>query len=205
MIAAQKEALEAARRSREDALKATKVGDASSVRALITQVIYHRSKAISLHLWATSWEHLSGMICPLIINPTLIYGQFFLWAAWPAQQYRARSRPERNWWGVRDTCFAWQSIWNGNEVQTAKQSCELLLKVCYLSLGAYYLLFTNVVQIIDSILDYSKLEASGWLWWIWPFLPLTIPPAVKLEPSGFLVEVCLQLCHFVIKGFNVFI
>jgi len=50
MIAAQKEALEAARRSREDALKATKVGDASSVRALITQVIYHRSKAISLHL-----------------------------------------------------------------------------------------------------------------------------------------------------------
>lgn len=37
MIAAQKEALEAARRSREDALKATKVGGALSVYAFTTQ------------------------------------------------------------------------------------------------------------------------------------------------------------------------
>lgn len=45
-------------------------------------------------------------------------------------------------------------------VQTAKQSCELLLKI------------------IDSILDYSKLEAS----------------AVKIEPSGFSVENIIADC-----------
>ncbi|KIY45235.1 dual-domain HisK/Mak2 protein kinase [Fistulina hepatica ATCC 64428] len=44
-------------------------------------------------------------------------------------------------------------------VQTAKQSCDLLLKI------------------IDSILDYSKLEAS----------------ALKLEPSGFLVETIIAV------------
>ena len=45
-------------------------------------------------------------------------------------------------------------------VQTAKQSCELLLKI------------------IDSILDYSKLEAS----------------ALKLEPVPFLVEDVVADC-----------
>lgn len=45
-------------------------------------------------------------------------------------------------------------------VQTAKQSCELLLKI------------------IDSILDYSKLEAS----------------ALKLEPLPFLVEDVVADC-----------
>ena len=47
-------------------------------------------------------------------------------------------------------------------VQTAKQSCELLLKVVsfYMTLPITADDFLSV-QIIDSILDYSKLEASG--------------------------------------------
>ncbi|KAG6891107.1 hypothetical protein C0995_014197 [Termitomyces sp. Mi166 len=95
MIATQRDALEAARKSREDALKATKSAMYSSFYGLL--------------------DLLSGTE----LNP----GQSEI-------------------------------------VQTAKQSCELLLKI------------------IDSILDYSKLEAS----------------AVKLEPSGFLVEDIIADC-----------
>ncbi len=46
-------------------------------------------------------------------------------------------------------------------VQTAKQSCELLLKVSYIIDDYVYLLTRDTAKIIDSILDYSKLEASG--------------------------------------------
>ena len=46
-------------------------------------------------------------------------------------------------------------------VQTAKQSCELLLKVSSMCLQALRILKVETLQIIDSILDYSKLEASG--------------------------------------------
>lgn len=46
-------------------------------------------------------------------------------------------------------------------VQTAKQSCELLLKVQF-CLGDLFLRADLCPsKIIDSILDYSKLEASG--------------------------------------------
>ena len=46
-------------------------------------------------------------------------------------------------------------------VQTAKQSCELLLKVFYPRGKLTMMPFYPSFQIIDSILDYSKLEASG--------------------------------------------
>ncbi|KAK7064662.1 histidine kinase [Favolaschia claudopus] len=91
MIAAQRDALEAARKSREDALTATKASE--------------------------------SCILDLLSGTQLDAGQSEI-------------------------------------VQTAKQSCELLLRI------------------IDSILDYSKLEAS----------------AVKLEPSGFLVESIIADC-----------
>ena len=45
-------------------------------------------------------------------------------------------------------------------VTTAKQSCELLLKVRAIVVCCRSQLFI-LLQIIDSILDYSKLEASG--------------------------------------------
>ncbi|KAF9072703.1 dual-domain HisK/Mak2 protein kinase [Rhodocollybia butyracea] len=112
MIAVQRDALEAARKSREDALKATKI-----------KSNFLASMSHELRTPFSSFYGLLDLLSGTELNP----GQ--------------------------------------NEiVQTAKQSCELLLKI------------------IDSILDYSKLEAS----------------AVKLEPSGFLVEVniiadCMEL------------
>ncbi|KAJ3575904.1 hypothetical protein NP233_g779 [Leucocoprinus birnbaumii] len=108
MIAAQRESLEDARRSREDALKATKIK--SNFLASMS------------HELRTPFSSFYGLL-DLLSGTELSSGQ--------------------------------------NEiVQTAKQSCELLLKI------------------IDSILDYSKLEAS----------------AVKLEPSGFLVENIIADC-----------
>ncbi|THU88468.1 hypothetical protein K435DRAFT_830560 [Dendrothele bispora CBS 962.96] len=108
MISAQKEALEAARKSREDALKATKI-----------KSNFLASMSHELRTPFSSFYGLLDLLSGTELNP----GQ--------------------------------------NEiVQTAKQSCELLLKI------------------IDSILDYSKLEAS----------------AVKLEPTGFLVENIIADC-----------
>ncbi|KAI0078477.1 histidine kinase [Panus rudis PR-1116 ss-1] len=108
MIAAQRDALEAARKSREDALKATKIK--SNFLASMS------------HELRTPFSSFYGLLDIL-------------------------SGTELN--------SAQREI-----VQTAKQSCELLLKI------------------IDSILDYSKLEAS----------------AVKLEYSGFAVENILADC-----------
>ncbi|KAJ7456503.1 dual-domain HisK/Mak2 protein kinase [Mycena latifolia] len=106
MIAAQRDALEAARKSREDALTATKASE-----------YYHAS--MSHELRTPSFYGLLDLLSGTELDP----GQSEI-------------------------------------VQTAKQSCELLLRI------------------IDSILDYSKLEAS----------------AVKLEPSGFLVESIIADC-----------
>ncbi|EPQ61132.1 hypothetical protein GLOTRDRAFT_113578 [Gloeophyllum trabeum ATCC 11539] len=108
MIAAQRDALEAARKSREDALKATKIK--SNFLASMS------------HELRTPFSSFYGLL-DILSTTELNAGQ--------------------------------QEI-----VQTAKQSCELLLKI------------------IDSILDYSKLEAS----------------AVKLEYSGFLVEDIIADC-----------
>jgi hypothetical protein len=46
-------------------------------------------------------------------------------------------------------------------VQTAKQSCELLLKVQFSIRDFFLRADLCPSKIIDSILDYSKLEASG--------------------------------------------
>ncbi|KAJ7071393.1 hypothetical protein C8F01DRAFT_1110373 [Mycena amicta] len=108
MIAAQREALEAARKSREDALTATKIKG--------------NFLASMSHELRTPFSSFYGLL-DLLSGTELDPGQSEI-------------------------------------VQTAKQSCELLLRI------------------IDSILDYSKLEAS----------------AVKLEPSGFLVESILADC-----------
>ncbi|KAF7319894.1 Histidine kinase [Mycena kentingensis (nom. inval.)] len=108
MIAAQKDALEAARKSREDALTATKIKG--------------NFLASMSHELRTPFSSFYGLL-DLLSGTELDPGQSEI-------------------------------------VQTAKQSCELLLRI------------------IDSILDYSKLEAS----------------AVKLEPSGFLVESILADC-----------
>ncbi|KAJ7693555.1 dual-domain HisK/Mak2 protein kinase [Mycena rosella] len=108
MIAAQREALEAARKSREDALTATKIKG--------------NFLASMSHELRTPFSSFYGLL-DLLSGTELDAGQSEI-------------------------------------VQTAKQSCELLLRI------------------IDSILDYSKLEAS----------------AVKLEPSGFLVESIIADC-----------
>ncbi|KAF5355680.1 hypothetical protein D9756_004007 [Leucocoprinus leucothites] len=108
MIAAQRKSLEDARRSREDALKATKI-----------KSNFLASMSHELRTPFSSFYGLLDLLSGTELNP----GQSEI-------------------------------------VQTAKQSCELLLKI------------------IDSILDYSKLEAS----------------AVKLEPSGFLVENIIADC-----------
>lgn len=108
MIAAQREALEAARKSREDALKATKI-----------KSNFLASMSHELRTPFSSFYGLLDLLSGTELNP----GQSEI-------------------------------------VQTAKQSCELLLKI------------------IDSILDYSKLEAS----------------AVKIEPSGFSVENIIADC-----------
>ncbi|KAF8746288.1 hypothetical protein AX14_000082 [Amanita brunnescens Koide BX004] len=108
MIAAQRDALEAARKSREDALKATKI-----------KSNFLASMSHELRTPFSSFYGLLDLLSGTELNP----GQSEI-------------------------------------VQTAKQSCELLLKI------------------IDSILDYSKLEAS----------------AVKLEPTGFLVENIIADC-----------
>ncbi|TFK30704.1 dual-domain HisK/Mak2 protein kinase [Coprinopsis marcescibilis] len=108
MIAAQREALETARKSREDALKATKI-----------KSNFLASMSHELRTPFSSFYGLLDLLSGTELNP----GQSEI-------------------------------------VQTAKQSCELLLKI------------------IDSILDYSKLEAS----------------AVKLELSGFLVENIIADC-----------
>ncbi|RPD81571.1 histidine kinase [Lentinus tigrinus ALCF2SS1-7] len=108
MISAQRDALEAARKSREDALKATKIK--SNFLASMS------------HELRTPFSSFYGLL-DLLSGTELNAGQREI-------------------------------------VQTAKQSCELLLKI------------------IDSILDYSKLEAD----------------AVKLEYSGFSVENLLADC-----------
>ncbi|KAK0208888.1 hypothetical protein DFS33DRAFT_1254916 [Desarmillaria ectypa] len=108
MIAAQRDALETARKSREDALKATKI-----------KSNFLASMSHELRTPFSSFYGLLDLLSGTELNP----GQSEI-------------------------------------VQTAKQSCELLLKI------------------IDSILDYSKLEAS----------------ALKLEPCGFLVEVSFVDC-----------
>jgi CheY-like chemotaxis protein/nitrogen-specific signal transduction histidine kinase len=108
MIAAQRDALEAARKSREEALKATKIK--SNFLASMS------------HELRTPFSSFYGLL-DLLSGTELNTGQTEI-------------------------------------VQTAKQSCELLLKI------------------IDSILDYSKLEAS----------------AVKLEYSGFPVENIIADC-----------
>ncbi|CAL1696704.1 unnamed protein product [Somion occarium] len=108
MIATQREALEAARKSREDALKATKIK--SNFLASMS------------HELRTPFSSFYGLL-DILSGTELNSGQ-------------------------------------GEIVQTAKQSCELLLKI------------------IDSILDYSKLEAS----------------ALKLEFSGFAVENIIADC-----------
>ncbi|KAH9850662.1 histidine kinase [Lenzites betulinus] len=108
MISAQRDALEAARKSREDALKATKIK--SNFLASMS------------HELRTPFSSFYGLL-DILSGTELNVGQREI-------------------------------------VQTAKQSCELLLKI------------------IDSILDYSKLEAD----------------AVKLEYSGFSVENLLADC-----------
>ncbi|KAI0793300.1 histidine kinase [Abortiporus biennis] len=108
MISAQRDALEAARRSREDALKATKIK--SNFLASMS------------HELRTPFSSFYGLL-DILSGTELNTGQREI-------------------------------------VQTAKQSCELLLKI------------------IDSILDYSKLEAS----------------ALKLEFSGFAVENIIADC-----------
>ncbi|KAH7929368.1 dual-domain HisK/Mak2 protein kinase [Leucogyrophana mollusca] len=108
MIASQREALEAARKSREDALKATRIKS--------------RFLASMSHELRTPFSSFYGLL-DLLSGTELNPGQSEI-------------------------------------VQTAKQSCELLLKI------------------IDSILDYSKLEAS----------------AVKLEYSNFPVENIIADC-----------
>ncbi|KAJ7293811.1 dual-domain HisK/Mak2 protein kinase [Mycena rebaudengoi] len=108
MIAAQRDALEAARKSREDALRATKIKG--------------NFLASMSHELRTPFSSFYGLL-DLLSGTELDPGQSEI-------------------------------------VQTAKNSCELLLRI------------------IDSILDYSKLEAS----------------AVKLEPSGFLVESIIADC-----------
>ncbi|EGO28466.1 STKc type histidine kinase [Serpula lacrymans var. lacrymans S7.9] len=108
MISAQREALETARKSREHALKATKI-----------KSNFLASMSHELRTPFSSFYGLLDLLSGTELNP----GQSEI-------------------------------------VQTAKQSCELLLKI------------------IDSILDYSKLEAS----------------AVKLEFSGFPVENIIADC-----------
>ncbi|KZT06226.1 histidine kinase [Laetiporus sulphureus 93-53] len=108
MIAAQRDALEAARKSREDALKATKI-----------KSNFLASMSHELRTPFSSFYGLLDILSGTELNP------------------------------------AQREI-----VQTAKQSCELLLKI------------------IDSILDYSKLEAS----------------ALKLEYSGFSMEDMIADC-----------
>lgn len=54
--------------------------------------------------------------------------------------------------------------------------------------------FSPRKQIIDSILDYSKLEASGWQLNVSCLRFVYCRLAVKLEPSGFLVEVSQPDC-----------
>ncbi|KAF9498170.1 dual-domain HisK/Mak2 protein kinase [Pleurotus eryngii] len=125
MIAAQRDALEAARRSREDALKATKI-----------KSNFLASMSHELRTPFSSFYGLLDLLSGTELNP----GQ-------------------------------------GEIVQTAKQSCELLLKVCSNN-SACDTSETVSMQIIDSILDYSKLEAS----------------ALKLEPSGFMVENIIADC-----------
>ncbi|PSS37163.1 hypothetical protein PHLCEN_2v1036 [Hermanssonia centrifuga] len=108
MIAAQRDALEAARKSREDALKATKIK--SNFLASMS------------HELRTPFSSFYGLL-DILSGTELNNGQREI-------------------------------------VTTAKQSCELLLKI------------------IDSILDYSKLEAS----------------ALKLEYSSFAVESLIADC-----------
>ncbi|KAI0271645.1 histidine kinase [Gloeopeniophorella convolvens] len=109
MISAQREALEDARKSREDALKATKIKS----------------------------NFLASM------------------------SHELRTPFSSSFYGLLDILSGTELNSGQREiVQTAKQSCELLLKI------------------IDSILDYSKLEAS----------------ALKLEFSGFSVEDIIADC-----------
>ncbi|KAJ3513116.1 hypothetical protein NLJ89_g3133 [Agrocybe chaxingu] len=117
MIAAQREALEAARKSREDALKATKI-----------KSNFLASMSHELRTPFSSFYGLLDLLSGTELNP----GQ--------------------------------------NEiVQTAKQSCELLLKI------------------IDSILDYSKLEASAYPT-AQDCMELLLPMAAKKLDLSFNIE-----------------
>ena len=99
--------------------------------------------------------------------------------------------------GRYNTCVSRRES-NPSPVQTAKESCELLLKVVNVDSDKHDRGISWFrAQIIDSILDYSKLEALG------GFASLRrvrevdgILSAVKLDSSAFSIEnivaVCLQ-------------
>ncbi|OSX67898.1 hypothetical protein POSPLADRAFT_1043081 [Postia placenta MAD-698-R-SB12] len=120
MIAAQRDALEAARKSREDALKATKI-----------KSNFLASMSHELRTPFSSFYGLLDILSGTELNP----GQSEI-------------------------------------VQTAKQSCELLLKI------------------IDSILDYSKLEASGFAMenMIADCMELLLPMAAKKLDLSYNIE-----------------
>ncbi|KAJ7275535.1 histidine kinase [Mycena haematopus] len=141
MIAAQRDALEAARKSREDALTATKViGNVFIDFVFIDEVLDQRVRPPSSNTGYSTW----------------ILSRNFL-----ASMSHELRTPFSSFYGLLDLLSGTELDAGQSEiVQTAKQSCELLLRI------------------IDSILDYSKLEAS----------------AVKLEPSGFLVESIIADC-----------
>ncbi|KAH8992121.1 hypothetical protein EDB92DRAFT_1945661 [Lactarius akahatsu] len=126
MISTQREALEDARQSREDALKATRIK--SNFLASMS------------HELRTPFSSFYGLL-DILSGTELNNGQREI-------------------------------------VQTAKQSCELLLKVIYIIDKYLHLLTRETAKIIDSILDYSKLEAS----------------ALKLEFTGFAVEDIIADC-----------
>ncbi|KAI6136939.1 STKc type histidine kinase [Pisolithus sp. B1] len=125
MIASQKEALEAARKSREDAIRATRVKS--------------RFIANMSHEMRTPFSSFYGLL-DLLSGTELNAGQREI--------------------GMCSVCFGGFFSSKQPSVDTAKQSCEILLKI------------------IDSILDYSKLEAS----------------AMKLDFSAFPVENVIADC-----------
>jgi hypothetical protein len=80
MIAAQRDALEAARKSREDALKATKVHIDAFIISRQFKLCGDRSKATFWLRWAMSYGHHLGEHCKGRVEfcvPTLIISSFY--------------------------------------------------------------------------------------------------------------------------------
>ena len=153
MIAAQRDALEAARKSREDALKATKVRNCCifPFETIQDRTYPDQEQLFGVHeSRVTHAVQASGDIVGRNQYSMSVL-QFILRFTRFAWRNRVDCRSKRDWL-VNLIFRSLQVIFNFLAVQTAKQSCELLLKVHVLWMNGS--IISNNLSSLRSLIPY---------------------------------------------------